>query len=94
MMAINRYRLRHLVNKKDKDARRVSKLLDRTDQLLGVILIGNNFVNICRSVSISVPITASVFTTNQSMLPVLLTKSPGFGEQLINVLSNPFCLYR
>ena len=46
MMAINRYRLKHLVKERDKGARRVSKLLERTDKLLGVILIGNNFVNI------------------------------------------------
>tara|TARA_B100000378_G_scaffold278138_1_gene280362 strand:+ start:668 stop:1843 length:1176 start_codon:yes stop_codon:yes gene_type:complete len=49
MMAINRYRLKHLVNQKDKGAKRVSKLLRRTDKLLGVILIGNNFVNILAS---------------------------------------------
>lgn len=50
MMALNRYRLKHLVQKRDKSARRVSKLLNRTDRLLGVILIGNNFVNILASV--------------------------------------------
>ena len=49
MMAINRYRLKHLVKERDKGARRVSKLLERTDKLLGVILIGNNFVNILAS---------------------------------------------
>jgi len=45
MMAINRYRLRHLVKEKNKPAKRVSKLLERTDRLLGVILIGNNFTH-------------------------------------------------
>ncbi len=50
MMAINRYRLKHLVKEKHKGARRVSKLLQRTDKLLGVILVGNNFVNILASV--------------------------------------------
>ncbi len=50
MMAINRYRLKHLVKERHKGARRVSKLLNRTDRLLGVILIGNNFVNILASV--------------------------------------------
>lgn len=50
MMAINRYRLQHLVKQRNKSARRVSKLLERTDKLLGVILIGNNFVNILASV--------------------------------------------
>ena len=45
MMAINRYRLKHLVKEKDKSAKRVSKLLEKTDRLLGVILIGNNFTH-------------------------------------------------
>ncbi|SVD31775.1 uncharacterized protein METZ01_LOCUS384629, partial [marine metagenome] len=49
-MAINRYRLKHLVKNRHKPARRVNKLLARTDKLLGVILIGNNFVNILASV--------------------------------------------
>ncbi|ALG68657.1 HlyC/CorC family transporter [Beggiatoa leptomitoformis] len=45
MMAINRYRLRHLVAKNNKGAQRVQTLLDRPDRLIGVILLGNNFVN-------------------------------------------------
>ena len=48
-MAINRYRLKHLVKNRHKGARRVTKLLSRTDRLLGLILIGNNFVNILAS---------------------------------------------
>ena len=45
MMALNRYRLRHLVKQKHMGARKASRLLRRPDRLLGVILIGNNFVN-------------------------------------------------
>lgn len=45
MMALNRYRLRHLVNQNHAGANRASKLLSRPDRLLGVILIGNNLVN-------------------------------------------------
>lgn len=45
MMALNRYRLKHLVKQKHGGAIRASKLLSRPDRLLGVILIGNNFVN-------------------------------------------------
>jgi Mg2+/Co2+ transporter CorB len=41
MMAINRYRLAHLVAEGDSAAQRVSDLLKRTDRLLGGILIGN-----------------------------------------------------
>lgn len=45
MMALNRYKLKHLVNKNHGGAKRASKLLERPDRLLGVILIGNNLVN-------------------------------------------------
>jgi len=41
MMAINRYRLKHLVSAGDSAATRVTELLKRTDRLLGGILIGN-----------------------------------------------------
>lgn len=49
MMSLNRYRLKHLVKQKHRGARQASKLLDRPDRLIGVILIGNNFVNILAS---------------------------------------------
>lgn len=49
MMALNRYRLRHLVKKNHRAATKASKLLERPDRLIGVILIGNNFVNILAS---------------------------------------------
>jgi len=41
MMAINRYRLTHLVSEGHSSAARVAALLRRTDRLLGGILIGN-----------------------------------------------------
>ncbi|MGM0449659.1 MAG: HlyC/CorC family transporter [Pseudomonadota bacterium] len=49
MMALNRYRLRHLSKTGHRGALRAERLLARTDQLIGVILIGNNFVNIFAS---------------------------------------------
>lgn len=49
MMSLNRYRLKHLSKKKNKAAIRVSELLARPDRLIGVILIGNNLVNILAS---------------------------------------------
>ena len=45
MMAINRYRLKHLVKKRNRAARISNRLLRKPDRLLGVILIGNNLVN-------------------------------------------------
>ena len=44
MMAINRYRLRHLASEGDRAAIRVTEMLKRTDRLLGGILIGNTLV--------------------------------------------------
>ncbi|OOE36369.1 MULTISPECIES: HlyC/CorC family transporter [Salinivibrio] len=49
MMAINRYRLRHLSKSGHSGAKRVEKLLTRPDRLIGLILIGNNLVNILAS---------------------------------------------
>ncbi|MCG7560484.1 MULTISPECIES: CNNM domain-containing protein [Pseudoalteromonas] len=49
IMSINRYRLRHLVKEKHKSAQRVDELLKRPDRLIGLILIGNNLVNIAAS---------------------------------------------
>ena len=49
MMSLNRYRLKHMAKTGHKGAKRAQGLLQRTDQLIGVILIGNNFVNIFAS---------------------------------------------
>ena len=40
MMSLNRYRLKHLARNGHKGAKRVEKLLDRPDRLIGLILIG------------------------------------------------------
>ena len=45
MMSLNRYRLKHLARNKHAGASRANKLLETPDKLIGVILIGNNFVN-------------------------------------------------
>lgn len=45
MMALNRYRLRHLVNTKSRSAILTDALLEKPDRLIGVILFGNNIVN-------------------------------------------------
>jgi len=49
LMSLNRYRLKHLVEKGNRGARLAQVLLDRPDRLLGLILLGNNFVNILAS---------------------------------------------
>jgi Mg2+/Co2+ transporter CorB len=50
MMSLNRYRLKHLVKEGHRGARLAQHLLDRTDRLLGVILLGNNLINSASSV--------------------------------------------
>lgn len=57
MMRLNRYRLRHLMRSKHPGATRASKLLETPDKLIGVIVIGNNFVNfLAASVATSIAI--------------------------------------
>jgi Mg2+/Co2+ transporter CorB len=49
LMALNRYRLRHKARTGHKGALRASKLLEHPDRLMGLILLGNNFVSILAS---------------------------------------------
>lgn len=45
LMALNRYRLRHLANSGVRGARIAQNLLRKPDRLIGLILLGNNMVN-------------------------------------------------
>ena len=45
MMALNRYRLGHLVSKGRRGAKLAAEMLGRTEKLLGTILLGNNVAN-------------------------------------------------
>ncbi|GAB4262947.1 MAG: CNNM domain-containing protein [Methylomicrobium sp.] len=49
LMTLNRYRLKHLVKKRHRGAIKTQQLLKRPDRLIGLILLGNNFVNILAS---------------------------------------------
>ena len=49
LMTLNRYRLQHQVKLKHRGAIKAYKLLLRPDRLMGLILLGNNFVNIAAS---------------------------------------------
>ena len=53
MMALNRNRLKHLLREGRRSARLTQALLDRTDRLLGVILLGNNLVNAASAVLVA-----------------------------------------
>ena len=49
LMSINRYRLRHRAREGHRGAVLAERLLKRPDRLIGLILLGNNFVNIFAS---------------------------------------------
>ncbi len=50
LLAIDRLRVKYLVEKKRRGAQELEKLLDNPEWLLGGILVGNNLVNIALSV--------------------------------------------
>jgi Mg2+/Co2+ transporter CorB len=64
MMAANRYKLKHLAQCGHLGARLALALLARTDRLLGIILLGNNLVNIAATALVSL-ITLRLFGSNQ-----------------------------
>lgn len=49
LMSLNRYRLKHLEQEGHRGALIAGQLLSRPDRLIGLILLGNNFVNILAS---------------------------------------------
>ena len=67
MMALNRYRLRHLTKTGHRGARLASQLLSRTDRLLGVVLLGNNLVNAAAAALVTV-ITFRLFGESELAL--------------------------
>lgn len=69
MMAINRYRLKHLAKQGHRGARLTTQLLLNTDRLLGVILLGNNLLNAAAATVVAVIVSASF---GQSDLALLL----------------------
>ncbi|MDF3054790.1 MAG: corB [Gammaproteobacteria bacterium] len=70
MMALNRYRLRHLVKKKHKAAVRIADLLKQPDKLLATILIGNTLANMLASAITT--ILALHFFGELAVLPITL----------------------
>jgi Mg2+/Co2+ transporter CorB len=46
LMSLNRYRMRHKAKQGHRGALLAARLLERPDRLIGLILLGNNFVNI------------------------------------------------
>ena len=73
MMAVNRYRLRHLANDGHRGAMNTANLLQRTDRLLGLILLCNNIVNFYAA-SLGVVIAVRLLgNIGYALGPVILT---------------------
>ncbi len=67
MMALNRYRLKHMVKQGHRGAKLAHALLAHTDRLLGVILLGNNLVNAAAATLVGL-ITIQLFGENKIAL--------------------------
>lgn len=72
MMAMNRYRLGHLVKKGRRGARLASELLSQTERLLGTILLGNNIVNTALT-AIVTSVAISQFGNNDRTILIATT---------------------
>ena len=70
-MAINRYRLKHLANSGHRGARLAQNLLSRPARLIGLILLGNNMVNILAA-SIATVIAIRLFGDNGIWISTLV----------------------
>jgi len=71
LMAIDRLRIKYLVQKKRKGADLLEDTLSRPDRLLGAILVGNNLVNIAASV-IATGLLISLFGADGEWLTIVI----------------------
>ncbi|MCX7095017.1 MAG: HlyC/CorC family transporter [Methylobacter sp.] len=69
LMSLNRYRLRHLVKLKHPGAIKAQKLLQRPDHLLGLMLLGNIFINNFAA-SLTTVIAIKLYTDDESVIAV------------------------
>ncbi|CAM8653272.1 CorB Putative Mg2+ and Co2+ transporter CorB [Burkholderiales bacterium] len=85
LMAVNRYKMRHLASQGRRSAKQVIRLLGRTDQLLASILLGNNLVNAALTTLITAT-AIQTFGNEDSVLAVATAIAAGlliiFGEIL------------
>jgi Mg2+/Co2+ transporter CorB len=69
MMALNRYRLKHLVREGHRGARITAGLLERTDELLAFILAGNTVINAATTILVA-EICRRLFGTGEYVLAI------------------------
>jgi putative hemolysin len=71
LMAIDRLRVKYLVEKKRRGAERLERLLNQPDRLLGAILVGNNLVNIAISV-FATTLLVGLYGSRGELLTILI----------------------
>ena len=76
LMALNRYRLKHLIREGSRGAKLAGQLLDRTDELLSFILAGNTLINAAITILVA-EICRRLLGTGDYVLAVA-TLSAGF----------------
>jgi len=69
MMASNRYRLKHRAQRGNRGAKLALALLERTDRLLGIILLGNNLIN-AAAATLTAVITSRLFGEGKLVLAI------------------------
>ncbi len=69
LMSLNRYRLKHLVKLKHPGAIKAQKLLQRPDHLLGLMLLGNIFINNFAA-SLATVIAIKLYTDDESVIAI------------------------
>ena len=72
MMALNRYRLRHLVKQGSRGARLAQALLDKTEELLSFILAGNTVLNAATTILVA-EICRRLFGDGEYVLAIATT---------------------
>ena len=72
LMAVNRYRMRHLAENGNRGAKQVLALLKQTDKLLGTILLGNNVVNAALTALVTA-LAIKAFGNNDQVLAMATT---------------------
>ena len=72
MMALSRYRIRHLASAGNRRAKLVLNLLEQTERLLGVILLGNNIANTAAS-ALAATFAIHYFGENEYALAIAST---------------------
>src|SRR5258708_24245004 len=94
LMAVNRYRLKHLIREGSRGARLAGALLDKTDELLSFILAGNTVINAVTTILVA-EIARRLLGTGEYVLAIATAAASFFilvfAEILPKVIGATYC---